>query len=422
MLGFLRNLTTPKTKKQRDPERYARERNIAQGDNAAERLSLAQDSRTHQEILYYMAEKDPDPKVRQAIAENTSTPLHISPLLAADTDADVRMALAGRMVELLPELSQDAHSQLYAYAVQALSTLALDEVLKIRKALAETLKDHAHTPPKIAGKLARDVEQEVAEPILRFCTALGDDDLMDILRGHPAGWAVEAIAARPAVSENVSQAVIDTGNIPAGAALIRNTGAAISRTLLEHIVEKSRTCPEWQGPLAGRRNLPPEMAKALAKFVDQNVRRILLERGDFDEETTEEIATVVRRRIDFENTENGKDKTAIRRVERLAQEGRLNEETLSDALAMRDREFVIAAIAFLARIPKTETHRIFDMQAAKPICALVWKAGLSMRMALRLQQEIGHVQTKELLYPKGGTDYPMTEEELHWQLEFLGLA
>jgi len=44
-----------------------------------------------------------------------------------------------------------------------------------------------------------------------------------------------------------------------------------------------------------------------------------------------------------------------------------------------------------------------------------------MRLALKLQQELGQVQTKELLYPRGGTDYPLTEEEMIWQLDFLGL-
>ncbi|MCD8571123.1 MAG: hypothetical protein LRY76_06320 [Alphaproteobacteria bacterium] len=119
------------------------------------RMTLATDDQTSKEILYYLAEKDPSPKVRKAVAQNASIPLHVTPILATDREADVRLALAKRLVELLPDLTDDKHSQLYAYAVQALGTLALDEVLKIRIALSSTLKDHAHTPPKIAGQLAR---------------------------------------------------------------------------------------------------------------------------------------------------------------------------------------------------------------------------------------------------------------------------
>lgn len=409
------------THQERDKRRYAFEVQQAQSQNISQRMSLACNTKTHQEILYYLAQKDPDPKVRRAVAENVATPLHASTILASDADTDVRMALAGRLVDLLPDLSHDKHSQLYAFVVQGLATLALDEVLKIRKALSSTLKDHAHTPPKIAGQLARDIEREVAEPILRFCAALTDDDLVDILKEHPSSWAVEAIARRPGVSEPVSQAVIDTGNIPAGALLLQNQDAQISKALLEFIVERARQLPEWHAPIAMRRNLPPEMAKVLAEYVDDSVRKILLKRGDFNEKMSDEIATVVRRRLDFADALEQAGETASMRVAQLAAEGKLNEEAISDALAMRDKDFVIAALAHLIGVKAEDIGKVFDMKAPKAIIAVSWKAGLSMRLGLALQKDLGHVQPKELLYPRNGSDYPLSEEDLKWQLDFLGI-
>jgi hypothetical protein len=44
-----------------------------------------------------------------------------------------------------------------------------------------------------------------------------------------------------------------------------------------------------------------------------------------------------------------------------------------------------------------------------------------MRMALQLQKDAGFVPPKEIIYPKGGTDYPLSDEDMIWQLEFLGL-
>ncbi|MCD8562476.1 MAG: hypothetical protein LRY54_00010 [Alphaproteobacteria bacterium] len=69
------------------------------------RITLASDTETSKEILYYLAEKDPSPKVRKAVAENKAMPLHVSPLLAHDREVDVRLALARRLVDLLPGLS-----------------------------------------------------------------------------------------------------------------------------------------------------------------------------------------------------------------------------------------------------------------------------------------------------------------------------
>lgn len=397
------------------------EQDIARSGSPKKRLTLARDSQTSKEILYYLAENDPDPKIRKAVAENAATPVQVTPVLASDADTDVRLALAGRLVDLLPDISEDKQSQLYAFVVQALGTLALDEVLKIRVALSSTLKDHAHTPPKVAGQLARDVERDVSEPILRFCAALSDEDLIDILKGHPAGWVIEAVAGRDTVSVDVSDAVIDTEDISGGAALLENEGAAISESLLHYIVQKARSFPEWQKPIAGRKALPVSVVKELAEFVDASVREILEAREDYDDQTTEEIAAIFRRRIEYASEESDETETIEQRLRRKIKAGELNEDSISDAMAMRDNEFVFGGLAYLAKTDMSTIEKIFDTRAAKSIVALCWHAGLSMRFALQLQKDIAHVKPKDILYPKDGEDYPLTEEQLIWQLEFLGL-
>ncbi len=416
MATFFQKLLGKKT-----PKDYSAQKAELKSASSKSRLSLAKDSKTNKEILYFLAEQDPDPKVRKAATKNKSTPVQVTPILAQDPDVDVRLELAKRLVELLPDVSQDKQSQLYAFVVQALGTLALDEVLKIRTALSSTLKEHAHTPPKVAGQLARDVEREVSEPILRFCAALSDQDLLDILKSHPASWVVAAIAGRDEVSEDVSEAVIEIEDRPGGAVLINNDGAKITVGLLHTIVEKARNFPEWQKPMAMRKSLPVSIAKELAEFVDASVRDLLMKREDFDQQMTEEVAAIFRRRMDFASDEGEAQETVDERLKRLIGEGNLNEDTISDAIGMRERDFVIAAVAHLAKAPRGEVDKVFKMKAPKPVVAVAWKAGLSMRLALHLQKEIAHVAPKELIYPKNGTDYPLTKDELEWQLDFLGL-
>ncbi|QQG37369.1 MAG: DUF2336 domain-containing protein [Micavibrio aeruginosavorus] len=423
MFDFLKRFHTdparlPQTV-ERDPLRYEKEKTIAQSSNVRKRLALAKDPRTHQEILFYLAKEDPDPAVRLAVARNMSTPVQASPMLAGDGSEDVRMALARRLVTLLPELGKETHSQLYAFAVQAFATLALDEVLKIRIALSSALRDHAAAPPAVVGQLAKDVEREVSEPILRYCVVLSDDILLDILSTHPASWAVQAIAGRAQVSGIVSQAVIDADDVPAGKILLKNAGADIGEGLLQDIVEKARVYSEWQGPIAMRKNLPAAAARALAEFADASVRDVLLEREDFDQQTIDEIAGVVKRRLAFAQ-ELIPGESVADHVARLEKKRKLNEEAVADALGMRDKDFVVHAVARLARAQPETVESVFRMRKARPVVALCWRAGLSMRFALRLQQEMALVPPKELLYPRDGTDYPMTDEELRWQLEFLG--
>ena len=115
------------------------------------------------------------------------------------------------------------------------------------------------------------------------------------------------------------------------------------------------------------------------------------------------------------------NETPYGRAVRLAKAGALNEDMIADALALQEEEFVIAAIACRAGASLPAVKRVFAMRAPKPVVALSWKAGLSMRMALQLQRDMGRVPFQDLIYPRGGTDYPLSEEELLWQLDFLGL-
>ena len=430
MFKFLRSLfqSKPKqllpdlpAKQKRDEKRYEIEKKQASSKHVKDRLTLAKNDKTHQEILYYLAEKDPDDTVRKAVAENPSTPLQAGQGLAKDNHPDVRLALATRLVSLLPHLNEDTHSQIYAYIVQALSTLALDEVLKIRIALSSTLKDIAQTPPKVANTLARDIEKEVAAPILKYCAALSDNDLIDILKGHPESWAIQAVANRETVSQEVSSAVIETSDPEAGALLMQNQGAIITQIVIEAIIEKAKKIPEWQEPLAKRPSLPPEIAKELASFAHDSVKNILTQRDDFDHEVSDEISKVFERLLELANENEIDPADMDKKLKELEKNGRLNEDTLLDYLGMRNRDMTIAILAKLVGTTTENIKRIVDMQAAKPIIAISWKAGLSMRAALQLEKNLAFVDPKSLIYPRDGTEYPFQEDELEWQLEFLGL-
>ena len=334
---------------------------------------------------------------------------------------DVRISLAGRIAALLPNISGDRVSQLYAFAVQALGTIALDEVLKIRVALASAIKDYAHTPPKIAAALARDVEREVSEPILRFCASLPDEDLLDILRGHPEDWVVEAIANRKKVSGLISMAVIETDSRSGGLALLENQSSELSEPLLQQIVAQSRDFTEWQRPLANRAALPISIAKKLAEFVDSTVWEILFAKDEYDREEINEIVRICRRRINFASEKETSTDSLEIRLHNMFKQGRLNANIVSDALAMGDKQFVRGAMAYLSKTTMQTVDRIFRLGSAKPIIALTWKARLPMRLALLLQQEMGQVPHRQVIYPKGGTDYPLSDDELQWQVEFLGV-
>lgn len=400
-----------------NPARYADERAQATSPHAGKRLALAKNPHTHPEILYFLAD-DADHYVRVAVARNASTPLQASPRIARDKHVDVRLALARRLMQLLPELSQEQHSQLYAFAAQALGILALDEVLKVRLSLSSVLKDMACAPPAVVLALARDIEREVAAPVLQACLALPDHDLLDILASHPQPWVVQAIAKRPHVSASVASAIIQSGDVEAGGLLLRNDGAMLDDTVLEQIVEAARLLPEWHKPLVVRKYLPREIIREIMTFIDQSLHHFILKRTDLDPETRADVEETVKRRVRFLVDTTGKPMNGPQKLEAAIKSGRIAQSDMVDALALREHEFVRGGLAFLAQIPRPVVDRILNTKAPKPVTALVWKAGLPMRFAFDLQKELVKVPHSELLYPRNGTDFPLSEDDMRWQLNF----
>jgi hypothetical protein len=166
------------------------------------------------------------------------------------------------------------------------------------------------------------------------------------------------------------------------------------------------------------------MAVRLARFIDGRIRKILLEKGNYDAATIEIVTDVTKRRMQVEDSirkSEGRNETAAQRVKKLYTQGQLTEDVIGDALALRDKEFVAGALAVLCGAKVKEINKIFTLKKPQLVCAVCWKSGLSMRFALKLQQEMAQIHSKELIYPRDGTDYPMSEKELRWQLEFIGI-
>ncbi len=424
---------------------YDAQKDIAQSGDIHERLKLAKSKKTNPEILYYLADNDADPAVRRAVIANMATPIQAASSLVRDPEVDIRMALADRLLNLWPEIEDDAQSQAYAYAVQALGVLALDEVIQIRQRLSEALQNYSKAPRGVIVTLAKDIERQVSEPILRYCISLPDEDLADILSDHPEGWVRDAIAGRAHLSADISDMIIEHEDIDAGHILIENESADIRDATLRKIVDKAQHIPEWQKPIAKRKELPAHLAIDLAKYVQHTVRETLIRRTDFDAQTIKNITSAFDLRLENEFVEdiefvdrapqeNDSDKPEIeqkpssqrayaRTLDKTpgTYEGDNIDEMLNDAILRGDKVDIVGILAAKTGVAFDEMEKIVGHNSPKSIVAVCWKGGFSMRSALSLQQNVMQVQAQNIIYPRGGTEYPMSQKDIQWQLELLGI-
>jgi uncharacterized protein (DUF2336 family) len=444
---------------------YNDQKRLAQDGSSEERRELAGRSDIRPEILYYLA-SDPDTEVRRSIARNHKAPRHADLLLAKDEKPEVRTDVAEKIAEITVKIAGGEQNNVYRLTMDALEILARDQLLRVREVLAETLKDCPKAPVDIIERLALDREISVAEPVLENSPVLGNEFLLSVISSDPVQGALRAIARRVALGENVADAIVHNGDVEAIAELLGNDSAQIREETLDRIVDQASGEPTWHKPLVHRPNLHAEAAIRIAEIVTAPLLAILQERTDLDNEAISAIKEVVLRRLDADeigalsppkadrtfddvvpevpegpSTEHSPstasqepttanslpdvplESVVTKRVRQMYLDDELTEHEVSSALASGGQEFVIYAIALMSKTPIDVVSRAISMRSAKAIVALCWKADLSMRLATRVQMHLANIPPSDVLRATASDDYPLSTDEMRWQLEFIsGLA
>jgi len=73
-------------------------------------------------------------------------------------------------------------------------------------------------------------------------------------------------------------------------------------------------------------------------------------------------------------------------------------------------------------VPEAIVRKIIQSGSAKPAIALVWHAGLSMRVAFKIQSFVMKLSANELLPARSGVHFPMTEDEMRWHLGYFDVV
>ena len=392
---------------------YEESKRLARHADHAVRVDLGERADLRPEILYFLA-ADPAPEVRRAVALNPATPRQADLLLARDSDEEVRGRLAAKLGRLTLGLSPQEREQTEQYVAATLESLAQDQAARVRRVLAATLKDVADAPPPVIQRLARDVDELVALPILEFSPLLSDADLLDIIRAGCASGRLCAISRRKNLGADVADAIIEIDDVEAVTDLLANKTARIREETLNALVERAAAVTQWHDPLVERPRLSARAALKLASFVAKNLLQRLDARQDFDPETARKIAEELERRLKAEIPEDPGEEAA----EGEADEPESKDEAFQRAFDAGDRDEVAAGICERSGLPADVVERILSSGSAKAITALAWKAGLDMRMAIQLQLRIGGIPPRKLLQARDGIDYPLSEEEMIWQIEF----
>ena len=408
---------------------YEQARDLLDHEDSQVRLALALRTDLEPEILFFLA-RDPDVEVRRAIAANASTPVKASMVLAEDADETVREDLASRIGRVIPGLSEDEQATAWRTVHQVLNLLVRDQLPRVRRALADAMKSIPDAPHDVILTLAMDPEASVAAPVLEFSPVLTDEDLQAVIQASPMSSQLIAISKRVNVGEEVSQAIVGTGNVDGITALLNNQSAQIREETLDAIIDAAPGHESWHEPIVHRRNLSTKAALRIAEFVADSLVQALSKRADLDSETTSSLAEIVRDRLRRREEQSGlvqDDPDAVldpralsiaqSQTESLVKAGKLTTENVLRMATIEVTPLVVACIARLAEMPLGAVVEVVRAASAKGMLAVAWSADFTADEAVQLQLKVGRVPPDAVIHPRAGGGFDATEDELEWQID-----
>jgi len=98
---------------------------------------------------------------------------------------------------------------------------------------------------------------------------------------------------------------------------------------------------------------------------------------------------------------------------------KLTEDAVQEAIQRGNSRLAAALLAVAADVPVAVVDRAASLRSAKGLLSLIWKAGFSMKLSGPVQATLAHLSPSAMLTPTPNGGFPLSVEEMRWQLDFL---
>jgi hypothetical protein len=337
--------------------------------------------------------------------------------LVADESGEIDLEITRRIDRLVPHLLPEGRVQLCALTEKAIERLAHNRLPRLCELLAEEIRALDGVPMRAV------IAQELvpfAGPVLEHALLLSDSDFIDILSTALARFAILRIAHHIPHPADGTGAVALALAVPESAALLSSTVAPLREQALDKIAQHAESIADWDAKLFLRDDISQRTSRRISGFVAATLIDNLAEQHRIDAKARHHLGEQMRLRI-AAGDENLPEMSRAADFETLFRTGALNEAFVETAIQAGAKDTVVRALAFLANIKPETVERIFRARAARPIAALVWRAGLGMRVAFKIQTLLLHLPADELLPAHDGVSFPMSVDEMRMHLDYFGI-
>lgn len=281
--------------------------------------------------------------------------------LAQEPSSEKRRDLLREVTDIFLEQPDDYSDGEREHFSIIMGRVARDVERQVRQDLAARLADVPSAPKDVIVQLAND-EIEVARPILEGSAALGEEELIAIVKQRGAEHQ-RAVAARASVSEKVSDVLVDRGDSETLRTLVGNSGAEISRNTMEKVIVRAEGDEDLHAPLLERGDLPPDLMHHMFWFVSSTLREgILKATSDIDPDVVDQLLAESEEKFKAQSDARKAAKTEAQQfIDDKEKQLELNEALLVQLLREKRIPELTCGFARLADLDEATARRVlFD--------------------------------------------------------------
>jgi uncharacterized protein (DUF2336 family) len=292
--------------------------------------------------------------------------------LLSEPSPDLRAELADKVAATLtgPGLALGE----IGLAQEIVRILARDVEAKVRASIARGLRHSPHLPHDVARRLGNDIDA-VALPLLADSLVLTDEDLVDLV-GRGSARKHEAIAARPNLTEAVSEALITHAGEAAVGVLMDNHTAAIAEHSLDRAVTRFAGSVRVTQAMVLRQTLPIMIAERLVTLVSNELQQHLVKAHALSPNIAADIVLRCRERAIIHLSMGSSEDELAGMVTQMHHTGRLTPTLMLRALCTGDIAFFEAAMAVKGDVPIANAQLLIHEPSRRGLAALYRKAGM----------------------------------------------
>jgi len=267
-----------------------------------------------------------------------------------------------------------------AVAGDILRLLAHDISLRIRINISEKFCKSESIPYDVVKKLANDIEDLVAVPVVQFSSLLTEDDLLEIIKKDTDGRQ-RAVARRDNLSDKLVGEIISHGSEYTIESLIDSNGTDLSEENSRLIINKFGNNEGIIGELISINKMKPEAVHDILSMVSEDLRKQIIFKYNIPKSVVDSIVT-----SSTESVSHGLVKAQIipnvsttsldSIIAKLHKENQLHINLIIKVLSSGNTNFLILSLAQLASIPTKNVIALIEEEGNAGIAKLFEKGSL----------------------------------------------